>query len=545
MDRNLTRGGPAPTAGSGACAGGPPRRVCVLGAGASGLTLARELVRLGHEVVVLENTDQVGGKAESVYVDGRAYDMGAHVCTTAYTELYSLAAELGVETEDATPTLELDAGHRRAAPPGSGFFRRRAFQRYLRLREREFPDAGRPGLAHSAAALALPISSWLDAEGLGAMAGSLGTGYTSGGFGLLTDPGLPALYFVKFAELTGLVGSGAPLGGHAGNFTVKDGFARLWRRVAKELPDVRTGVRVEWIERGPDAVTVRTGSEQVTADALVLTVPLDRVRTVMDLTDEERDIASRVRTVDYRTVLCRVSGLPRGGMFLLPWRGAAAATSGGRCVAYHSRYAGQDLVVAYCYGDGVDAGALRERLGEDLARAGGRLEEVLRVAEWPFMPHFGCEDVAAGVLERLEASQGLNRTYHAGSLPAFELIETNVAYARDLAARFFQITERAAGPAPPRAAGPVHADGLYGAEEIRVWLVRRVAAELNQPECEIDPSIPVEAYGLDSLEVADIQADLSERIGFRVPPTLLSEFPTLDAVARHLASAERAEPGGE
>jgi protoporphyrinogen/coproporphyrinogen III oxidase len=62
----------------------------VLGAGFAGLVAAVELTRLGHDVVVLEASDAVGGLATSHRVDGVSFDTGAHFVTNR------LATALGV-----------------------------------------------------------------------------------------------------------------------------------------------------------------------------------------------------------------------------------------------------------------------------------------------------------------------------------------------------------------------------------------------------------------------------------------------------------------
>ncbi|MEO3808285.1 FAD-dependent oxidoreductase [Sphaerisporangium sp. B11E5] len=630
---------------------GPERRtVCVVGAGASGLTVARELERLGHRAVVLESAGEVAGKAASVRVDGRAYDLGAHICTTRYTELMSLACELGVETEPATPALVYDTARRRADPVP--FPAPEVIGRYRHLRDEYFPHAGRTGLVHSGAALARPATHLLRELGLNGLITALGTGYTSAGYGPLTGD-IPALYFVTYAEHTGLIPANHSLDRRSGTFTIKGGFARLWRQVAEELTDVRVGARIESIERRPDGVTVRTGSGVVEADDLVLTVPLDRVLPLLATpTDLERHVASRIRTIDYRTVVCRVSGVPRHGFFLFP--GPAEGL-----VAYHSRYADQDVCTCYCYGaEGLDEDALVARTAESLERIGGRLEEVDRVVRWPFMPHFGTADVASGILDRIERSQGVERTYHAGSLLAFELIEANIAYARELVRRFFTtpaerpvihlVTGGATQPgavqrqtvpppavprprehvapprekavprehvaprlekvAPPRehvapppeevapppeevvpsredvAREPVPAEAVVtgdgeadapvqdiadelgvaevvlapetpapgrprtvvpampchrAADEIRTWLVCRVAGHLGRPEGEVDPCRPIDEHGLDSLAMAELHTELADWLGRPVPMTLLYRLPTLDALARYLEGAAR------
>ncbi|MFC4561855.1 FAD-dependent oxidoreductase [Nocardiopsis mangrovi] len=519
--------------------GRPDRRptVCVIGAGAAGLTIAHELDRLNHHTVVLESDPEVGGKSGSVRVDGRAYDLGAHICTPQYAELVRLAAELGVDTEDATPSRVHDTGGATARLPDPAFFRPEAFTRYTRLRSERFPRIDRPGLAHSARELAAPVADWLRDNGLDAMADSLGDGYTASGYGHLRGD-LPALYFVKYAEMTGLFSSRPQLAGHAGTFTVRDGFARLWRRVAERLPDVRTGTRIESVDRSGGGVTVHTSGGPVHADALVVTPSLDRVAHLLDTTEEERDIASRIRTVDYYTVVCRISGLFREGFYLASEHTSAAAEPG-HCVAYHHRYADSDVYTCYLYGaEGLDSANADARLSADVARMGGRVEEVLLVRRWPFMPHFSSADMAEGVLDRIERMQGRNRTYYAGGLLGYELIETTVAYSRDLADRFFSAASPDRAPTEPGgasgadAAGAMPPDAVPGHAEIRDWLLERIATETGQA---IDPHAPLDDYLVDSLAVAEVQGQLSERLGFRVSPTLLLELPTADAVALHLA----------
>jgi protoporphyrinogen oxidase len=66
------------------------RRVCVVGAGVSGLTVARELELIGHAVTVLEAAPSVGGKCASTTIDGHAFDVGGHLCTVTYQRVAAL-----------------------------------------------------------------------------------------------------------------------------------------------------------------------------------------------------------------------------------------------------------------------------------------------------------------------------------------------------------------------------------------------------------------------------------------------------------------------
>lgn len=121
-----------------------PRTVAVVGAGPSGLAAARELERAGHRVTVLEEQTTVAGKCQSVHVNGRAYDLGGHICTNRYERVAELLTELDVQTERTSRYRVLDAGGR-AVRQSMAFLRDGAVGRYRALRAREFPASPNPG----------------------------------------------------------------------------------------------------------------------------------------------------------------------------------------------------------------------------------------------------------------------------------------------------------------------------------------------------------------------------------------------------------------
>jgi monoamine oxidase len=75
--------------------------VVVVGAGFAGLAAARELTRQGHEVLVLEGRDRVGGRSFTGSVAGLPADMGGTFVGPTQDAVLALAAELDIAT---TPT---------------------------------------------------------------------------------------------------------------------------------------------------------------------------------------------------------------------------------------------------------------------------------------------------------------------------------------------------------------------------------------------------------------------------------------------------------
>jgi monoamine oxidase len=72
--------------------------VAVVGAGFAGLSAARDLAGAGHDVVVLEGRDRVGGRSHTGTVAGVPVDLGGTFVAPTQDEVIKLAADLGCQT---------------------------------------------------------------------------------------------------------------------------------------------------------------------------------------------------------------------------------------------------------------------------------------------------------------------------------------------------------------------------------------------------------------------------------------------------------------
>ena len=78
-------------------------KVLVVGAGLSGLVAATEIQAAGHEVIVLEARDRVGGRVFTIregFADGQFADIGAEIIYHGQNNIVELCAKHGVELSD-------------------------------------------------------------------------------------------------------------------------------------------------------------------------------------------------------------------------------------------------------------------------------------------------------------------------------------------------------------------------------------------------------------------------------------------------------------
>jgi monoamine oxidase len=216
-------------------------KVVVVGAGIAGLAAADALASGGADVTVFEARDRVGGRVHSSRLDnGAVVELGAEFVLPGYEVLRATAARLGLELyekgtlygdrepRDGPPVTreEVVAAAAALGEPGSGSI--------ADALERLIPSDG----ARAAVAARLAVSSGYELEDQDAAA----LAESAAGFGDYPSHGV--------------------LGGND--------------RVALGLADglaVRTSTPVSRVAWSNDAVLVRAGGDEVTADACVIATP--------------------------------------------------------------------------------------------------------------------------------------------------------------------------------------------------------------------------------------------------------------------------------
>ncbi|NES76227.1 MAG: aminotransferase class I/II-fold pyridoxal phosphate-dependent enzyme [Okeania sp. SIO1H6] len=80
-------------------------------------------------------------------------------------------------------------------------------------------------------------------------------------------------------------------------------------------------------------------------------------------------------------------------------------------------------------------------------------------------------------------------------------------------------------------------------DNIKSWLVSQLAERLELETNEIDIERDFTDYGLNSIEVVNLSGELENLLGRRLPPTLLLDYPTIEALAEYLVEDTTQDTG--
>ncbi|KUI31060.1 monooxygenase [Mycobacterium sp. IS-1496] len=256
--------------------------VVVVGAGFAGLTAARELTRRGHDVVVFEGRDRVGGRAYTTTVAGIPVDLGATFIGPTQDAVTALAAELGcdtVRTYSRGKNLIRWRGRvrsYRSTVPRLSIIElldvSRIQWRFERLCK-QIPLAA-PWTAASAHRLDdLSLEQWLRSVHASASTRDLMAIMSRVTWGCEPDA-VSMLHAARYVKAAGGIGCMLDVEGGAQQDRFPGGVQEIASRMAAELGDrVRTGAPVRRVERDADGTLhVHTDTGRTTARAVIVAI---------------------------------------------------------------------------------------------------------------------------------------------------------------------------------------------------------------------------------------------------------------------------------
>lgn len=81
-------------------------------------------------------------------------------------------------------------------------------------------------------------------------------------------------------------------------------------------------------------------------------------------------------------------------------------------------------------------------------------------------------------------------------------------------------------------------------EEIEAWIITRISLVVNVPPSDVDVRAPLTRYGLDSVEIIALTADLEKWLNYRFREDPLADHPTIESLALFLAEQVKKKAAG-
>ncbi|KAK7272024.1 hypothetical protein RJT34_28363 [Clitoria ternatea] len=431
-------------------------RIGIVGAGPSGLSAAYALTRLGYNnITVFEKHHTVGGMCESVDIGGKIYDLGGQVLAASSAPIIFHLAK-----EASCPLEEMDSHKLAVIDSSSGQYQDvKVADDYVSVMsltleiQEKVKNSGRFGV-HAVSEVASDLTpDYLECHGLKSVPKSVAYGYTASGYGFTQD--MPYAYIHEFTRTS--------MAGKIRRF--KGGYTSLWQKIAESLPiKLHCNAEVLEIRRNSDNVTVNVKSsneiETMEFDKIIISgnFPLKYGKTyrsvpstcleceteVMDVSELEKDLFSKVEINDYYTTVLKIKGLeymPVGFYYFSEYMEDPSTI--GNPVAMQKFYADTDIFLFWSYGNSADVkGPTVTKLAINAVESmGGEVESVVLQRRFKYFPHVSSQDMRSGFYEKLESElQGSRNTYYVGGLMAFELTERNSSYAMALICKKFAIS---------------------------------------------------------------------------------------------------------
>lgn len=434
-------------------------RVCIVGAGISGLTAGYQLKKQGYNnVTVIEKADRVGGKCYSPVVDNHPYDLGGHEMLAGYTDVMNIAEELNAPNKESIPPLVYNKNQKKylnfkeSANADNSYSIMQvmwASTRYLFMVLFKYRKYSQPstGFGNMPQELAMPLDDWLEKNKLKPLNGILDFVVKVQDYGKFKSS---AGYLVKFMGARNwfsLLTSGMGIT-HKWPRVFVFGMQNLCERMAATILDTRISTNISKIERDKSKTTggvlvyFEGKQEPEIFDKLIISTPLDIPKVkYLDLTSVEKNLFSQIKNSRCFSTMCKVQGLPAGVVASIPFNDMEK----GDYTGYIKDYPETDYNYFFSVAD--DPNISPENVKEDIVKilttipdykgVKPKVNEFFLQKEWQYFPHVSPQAFHDGYYNKLEAIQGENHSYFASSFLSFECVGNSVAYAKRLVEKNF------------------------------------------------------------------------------------------------------------
>ncbi len=455
-------------------------KICIVGAGLAGTTIAMYLEKKGYNnYVVYEKSDKVSSKAYSPIMpvrnansewEDRNIEMGLFCASRKSPALFECEEFASISHVDGPKTekkLKNEDNTEFVVPFKSKLkaeLKLRKFFNILKSKYMGFDVSGHKGIADGCydglsytdlrsvngkneflKNLSLPFSEFLLKNHCLELVDFFRETFTALGYGFLDE--IPAAYVLKLLNINSLGDFNNP----NKLLTWKKGSGAIFENISKKLKHpVILNSEVTKIERKKDAkgldkvyVYVNNSETGEVFDKVIICTGLDSYLTYSDANEIEQELFSKIEYSKLMSMAVKISEdvVPESSC-IYPEHLSKFAL--GHMLGFYLRFpdaTAQPLVTYtlrnYANSEEVSLEKAKENTIADLEKAGYKVEEILELKDYYFLPHVSSASYADGWYDKVEALQGENNTFFASEVMSFTNIEEVAKYSKDLVKKFF------------------------------------------------------------------------------------------------------------
>lgn len=403
----------------------PRLKIAVIGGGPGGLSAAQFIQEAGHQAVVFERENRIGGKSFSFNSGDAFNEMGTcyttrqHVVVKRWMKAHGITLKrLGEARYDDAPVVDyVKSGAGAPLPVQALKFLKSAG----RLRKAMAADPANPAVRAEAA---LTVDAWLARLKLPKLDLAMHRILPAQGYGYAQEVTIGQT--VQWLDFDILI-SGVLNDMHM----PVEGWSEFWTRFSKRF-DIRLDTRIDHIERTDEGVTLVASGAVERFDAVISTVPMDEFAKLTDLLPAELAVLEGVEWQNYTTTLVSSKNWFKGAQ--VHGYSRACKDPGLRGAMLGSRREGDvmedgsHLYVTGQFSNGdLTPAELREILEADLRRLGVEVETLIYARTWKYFPQYRTDAVADGLFSAMAEAQGGKRTWFSGATFSHELVSSVTA----------------------------------------------------------------------------------------------------------------------
>jgi len=409
-------------------------RICIIGAGASGLVAANTLKEMGYlNVTILEKEAIAGGKCCSYEFDGNRYELGAGLIARNNKITYELAQEHNIslrKVKSYTDNLyDIETGKKI-----ENFFNLtehisflwQLLIKYRRLCNQYESTILQPGYPTLEDSLSESFIDWADKNGIPLIQKNLERYFTGFGYGFWEE--IPAAYVLKYIDWETVKSF------IRGQFyTFPTSIQSLWIAVAAQL-NVHYNCTVKSIHR-KNTITVETSNSKYEFDYILLSSPLEECIKFMNATEEEEFLFSKIIYNDYQCYAYSLNNFPNETGFLPNFFDPSERS---QPMFWYKPKRESNFYTFYVLSDWkTSEEQIQENIQRIISKFGGEIKKFHVCHKWKYFPRFSPENMRNGFYERVEKLQGKNNTFFIGELPSYSTVELTASYAKQLVKTHF------------------------------------------------------------------------------------------------------------